>query len=250
MQSEAIQTLQHYFSGENGTELHYFGNGIGAKEFANLYQFGERFVGDSLDMLIKSKRVSLIIEHFEFDCYRANHKGSQNKKEQARISRAEQKIAPTESGTLHHDQINGLSSYEFYVNNVCSNFKEHYARIPKYKKNLQAHGLISASEEVKTLFLIDDVSPLGTMTADEHGAMPVVLACCKEFLDLLSVSDYVDYVLACSSAGSNEYIWFIDRDEIKYYYKEIRDYASMQFLDFTPQVVGFKIIIPTTEQDK
>lgn len=100
----------------------------------------------------------------------------------------------------------------------------------------------------KTLFLIEDVSPIGSIAVDHSGenpqTVPVVLAQSPEFLHLLESSLDLDYVLCCSSAGNDEFVWFIDLNELPSYVEKQCDYASMQFLSNYPSVVIGKISIP------
>ena len=61
--------------------------GTAAKEFAAIFQNGEKLIGDVPDMLVFKNNAALIIEHFEFDSYRVTREGSQNRREQSRIDR-------------------------------------------------------------------------------------------------------------------------------------------------------------------
>lgn len=87
--NELLTAINKYFSSDEGTSIKYHGTGALAKEFADVFQFGEKFIGDAPDMFICKNNVAFIIEHFEFDCYRATRKGSQNRREQSRIERLE-----------------------------------------------------------------------------------------------------------------------------------------------------------------
>lgn len=75
-----------YF-GKDGTEMYFWGHGNGVKKFLNFYQYGKMRFGDAPDRVILKNKEALIVEHFEFDCYCANRKGSQLRKEQSRIKR-------------------------------------------------------------------------------------------------------------------------------------------------------------------
>lgn len=247
--NELLTAINKYFSSDEGTSIKYHGTGAVAKEFADVFQFGEKFIGDAPDMFIRKNDVAFIIEHFEFDCYRATRKGSQNRREQSRIERLEKKLIPTEAGVYFHDKIHGTSSYQDYIENVCRNFNEHYLQINTYKANLKKYGLISDSLAVQVLFLIEDTSPLGSMVVDNSNNSPsihsICLGACPEFLSLLGNSPDVNCVLACSMIGSTKEVWFIDRNEISEYQKESIDYSKMKFMDYEPQVSGFQFLIPS-----
>jgi len=95
------------------------------------------------------------------------------------------------------------------------------------------------------MFLVEDVSPLGSMVIDNDSKQrPIIVLLCKEFLDLFGEAVELDYVLACSSNAYENLLWFADRNEIDEYYKHAADYEMMTFLDFDVQVTGFKIALP------
>ena len=125
---------------------------------------------------------------------------------------------------------------------------EHYKRIATYRRNLIERAVLSENMTTKILFLIEDVSPIGSIAFDRsrqgQEAVPVILAQSPEFLRLLSNSPDLDYVLCCSSAGNSEYIWFIDLHELPAYIEKQCDYANMQFLSNHPSVLITKFTIP------
>jgi hypothetical protein len=213
-----------------------------------MLQDGKSIAGDAPDLVVVKGNVAFLIEHFEFDSFRVTRKGSASRTEQARIDREQRLIPATPEGVVYQSKIQATSSYGDYIANVTRNFTEHYKRIATYKKNAIEKGIINEGTIVKTLFLIDDVSPIGSIAFDGSGpknqTVPVVLAQAPEFLQLLSTSSGLDYVLCCSAAGSNEYVWFVDLSELPAYVEKQCDYASMQFLSNHPSVVIGKISIP------
>ena len=102
------------------------------------------------------------MEHFEFDCYQRTRKGSSYRLEEARIQRAFDALPLVGNKAVLHDAINAPNSYEDYIKNVKQSFDEHYAKIDSYIQNLISDNVISDDSEVKVMFLIEDVSPLGT----------------------------------------------------------------------------------------
>lgn len=246
IENEIEKTMMRYFSKED-TEIYFFGQGNGVKRFLEFYQYGDMYIGDAPDMVIIQDNEALLLEHFEFDCYYVNRKGSQNRREQSRIRRLSDAIIPTEEGIEFHDCINGESSYKNYIQNVCRSFEEHYAHISLYQENLKRNQVVDGSMKTKVMFLIEDVSPLGTAVMERNGyitqRIPIVLAQCKEFLDLFKERPKIDYILACSSVENNRYVWFIDQTEINMYYQNVIDYENMQFLAYTPRVSHFKMLV-------
>jgi len=247
MENEAVNTLAHYFRNESNT-VHFLGADEGVMLFCDLLQNGKTIADDAPDMVLIKDEIAVIVEHFEFDSFQVTRKGSSSRTEQARIEREQSQISANPEGVVYHSKIKANSSYHDYVANVTRGFTDHYKRIAVYKKNLVDKGFLSAAMTTKTLFLIDDVSPIGSIAFDRCGkeqqTVPVVLAQCPEFLQLLECSPNLDYVLCCSSAGSDEFIWFIDLSELPAYVEKQCDYARMQFLGNYPSVVIGKISIP------
>lgn len=245
---EVIKTLQQYFSTDG--VMHYFGDNDSVVALTNLFASAVPYVGDAPDMFFLYNNQVLIVEHFEFDCYRATKKGSSFRREEARIQRAFDSTPMVGSSLIRHDTIHAKSSYKDYINNAKRSFKEHYSKIDRYFNNLVEAGVIQDSSVTKTMFLIDDVSPVGSIMIDNNApwgsdAVCLVELChCKEFLDLLSSSPKVDYVIACSSFGSKRFVWFVDQENIQEYYNHVIDYESMDFLREDPFVVTGAMLIP------
>lgn len=249
MGNEATRTLEQYLRNESNT-VHFLGADAGVNLFREVLQDGRTIPGDAPDLVIIKDNIAVIIEHFEFDSFRVTRKGSTSRTEQARIEREQRLIPATPEGVVYHSRIQAPCSYSDYIANVRRSFSEHYGRISTYKKNLTERGTISEEMIIKTLFLIDDVSPIGSIAFDYRSqkaqTVPVILAQSPEFLQLLSDSDDLDYVLCCSSAGSDDYIWFIDLAELPAYVEKQCDYANMHFLSSNPSVVIAKISIPNS----
>jgi len=242
--SEAIDTLKKYFCEEMNT-VHYHGDDAFVTQMADALYRGEIIEYEAPDLYIKLENVVWVLEHFEFDCSRSNRKGSAFKKEESRVIRAEEKIKPTNQGTLFHDKIVAESSYDDYVKNVIKNFKSHYVKIGIYKQNLIKDRIADENTIFKVIFLIDDVSILGASCIDDKGDwIPIILAHCREFLDLLEDSSMVDGVLAFSSCDDKKLIWFIDRYQLKDYSLNAEDYNSFKFMKLMPNVLEYTIAVP------
>lgn len=241
---ESFDTLNKYFSEYTNT-VHYFGNDILVRQLADALYSGAVIEYEAPDIYLKLDNVVWIIEHFEFDCFRSNRKGSSLKREECRIARAEENIIPTEQGVLFHDRITAESSYCDYINNVKRSFKAHYRKIDTYKHNLINARIADENTIFKVIFLIDDASIFGSSCIDDtNNWSPVVLAHSKEFLEILEKVDSVDGILTGTSVDNEKYIWFIDRCQIDEYYKNVEGYDSFRFMNFVPHVLGYTITIP------
>lgn len=250
MVNEAIRTLEHYFRNESNT-VQYLGSSKDVELFADVLQYGKTIPNDAPDAVIIKDDIAIIIEHFEFDSFQVNRKGSTSRIEQARIEREQKKIQATEKGVIYHSKIKANCSYQDYIDNVTTNFLEHYKKIDTYKKNLLAKNITNPKMTIKIMFLIEDVSPIGSIVVDnsnnEVQTVPVILAQSPEFLSLVSQSKELDYVLCCSFVGETEYIWFVSRNEISAYQEKQCNYANMRFLNNNPSVVIGKMLLPDTD---
>lgn len=245
--SEAIDTLQKFFSKESNT-VHYHGDDKQVKHFADALLNGTIHDYEAPDMYIEYEDEIWIIEHFEFDSFRRTRKGSSCRAEQSRIDREFDGIIATEEGVTYHGTISASSSYDDYIDNVKESFNSHYKKISQYKSNLISDDADKGDSKFLVMFLIDDISPLGTSYVDEKTGWTLIdLAHSKEFLDVMKVSSDVDFVLATACCSDEKFIWFIDREQLDEYYQNVVDYRSGRFLDFKPHVLGGKIAIPDSK---
>lgn len=88
-------------------------------------------------------------------------------------------------------------------------------------------------------------SPIGAMAIDnKRKVVPIELGACREFLEIMKLYKGVDAVIACSEVSQTQFVWFISNDEIDTYIEQSSEYKLMQFMDFTPHVIGMKVVIP------
>lgn len=244
MRNEAFEALEKYLSQMNKTGIRYYGSGAGARHFADIFSNGVCHLGDAPDLLLKKDNSAIIVEHFEYDSYSAGKKGSQCRRELARIHQKNNSANASKKEICFSDAINGNASFQNLISNLCNSFRTHYQRISQYKENLRSKGLIDASAQVKTMFLLEDTSPLGSFVIDRNNEgsqiHPIIVLLHKEFLDLFSASGDLDYILACSASGNENYVWFADRNEIADYYQHMISYDKMIFPEFNVQTIGFQ----------
>lgn len=239
--NEVAKVFEKYF--QNEVWAYYYGEEKFVKKLMDIIVMGEKQPGDAPDMVIETEDIILAIEHFEVDCYESGKKGSKHRIEEARINRThrtQKEKSPTEEGIVIHESINGNSSYEYYIKNVEKSFREHYGKIEQYIENIRKDYV---KKEIIICFLIEDVSPLGTMVCQKGIIEPVALSRSNEFLNLLENCTQVDYVMACSEYENNKFFWVISNEEIDEYLKNTRDYANMDFLDFKPHVSIYKQLV-------
>ena len=238
------KVLKEYFS--NTSEIYYYGDPKQAKRFVKWLETAKCYECNHPDFYFLLDNEVLIAEHFEFDSRKRNRKGSQYRKEEARIDRRLERLMMKGEKASFTDTIQGDSSYEYFIKNVSQSFEKHYSEIEQYEQTLKELNVANDSSRLKIMFIIEDVSPLGSAvgaSAWDKSVECVTLAKSKEFLGLLDCHEKVDYVLALSSWSDHQYIWLIDRKQLGVYYSEAVDYASMDFVSLRPQVAGGAIPI-------
>jgi len=237
--NEATELLKRIFSEEKNT-VHYCGEADLVEKLSDALYNGDIVDFESPDIYIKHDKTVWIIEHFEFDCYQRKSKGSTYKIEKSRIDRNYENIIPTTEGVSINDRINAESSYEDYIKNVNVSFCTHYDKVNNYKRHIIDKEAFDGKVNFKTIFLIEDVSPVGSSCIDNYEKwIPIELALSKEFLEMLKASPLVDGVLAISCINNRKRVWFIDRDHVDDYILNAEDYVHYRFMNSKPHVVGF-----------
>ena len=226
---------------ESGGRILYKGDGNAATCFAKMLETSKLMCMDHPDAYIKNENEIWIIEHFEFDNYKQTKKGSKSRQEQARIDRVFDSVVPTPEGTIINETIGGQSSLRYYKENLKRHFKSHYDKISDYKTTLVEKGIITASMDVKTMFLIEETSPLGTFVKLDGAMQPVLLHQCKWFLDELHRSPDLDYAMIVHPDKKNIPPVFIDRSELSEHYEKVIDYDKLPYIPFNPHVIGGSI---------
>lgn len=234
------QTFRKYLA-EGGT-IHFHGSAQPCQNYMDFLSQSHFIIRNAPDFVALGEKKAIILEHFEFDCYPVNKKGSQNQQEQARIDRKRKSLPIPKEGLVYQDTIQGQSSYEDYVKNLTKNFNSHYKKIETYKQNLLNDGLINSETEIKVAFLIEDVSPLPCSYIDRSNGRAqmalIDLAHSPEFLELFEQSPNVDFIISCSTTGKENWVWFIDRTQLPAYQENSIDYKNEEFIPWKPHVVG------------
>ena len=247
MKNEAYQAILKRFEKKDGLTLHLYGSDASATSFANLLENGAIYLGDAPDMFIKLGNHALIIEHFEYDGYHVRKgKGSSGRQKLKIIEENAKKGDGFYSGI-----INAKSSLGDLLTNIARSFEQHYSHIPLYKGNLMEHALIDDHTEVKTLFLLEDTSPLGTLFSGANEFNPDICyfmpALSNEFLDILQSHPDVDYILNFSNAGGKDVAWFIDSNELDAFREHTVDYSNMLFYPSEAHVILGKKCVSRSE---
>ena len=146
---------------KNGADIHYYGSDCNVRRFIDVCARNPIVQLEGPDFYLVTDEIVYIIEHFEFTSYKENRKGSAYRQEESRIQRRIDGTIPTTEPTVLHDVIHGVQTYQYYTDNVTRSFKTHYSRIIDYVDHLKQVGILK-QQELKVIFFIEDVSPLGS----------------------------------------------------------------------------------------
>ena len=244
---EVISTFAKYglFSGEG---LTHFGDSAEIQRLVWFFSNGKIESFELPDAYVKVNDQILIIEHFAIDGFETYPDGGS--KLQRHVAMAEREfrdMQATETGVHMTTQIGVANSYAGFIKNCQDKFEHHYSHIPDYKEHLLADGVASENSLFTVCFLMDEVSPLGTLTHDGDSIRPVCLAQSKEFLEFFSTKPDVDWVISAvvRIPESGYYPYFFSQQDIDDCRKQALDYASFQFLSSEHTMeTRFKAIIP------
>ena len=229
---EVISTFAKYglFSGEG---ILHFGE---SKEIQRLVWFlsnGKIESYELPDAYVMVGNQILIIEHFAIDGFETYPDGGSKLQHQEALTDRKFRDMPiTETGVHMTTQIGVANSYAGFIKNCKDKFEHHYSHISCYKEHLLADGIANENTEFTVCFLMDEVSPMGTLTHDGEKLQPVCLAQSKEFLEFFLTKPEVDWIISAvvRLPGSGYYPYFFSRQDTNACLKNILDYTNYQFL--------------------
>lgn len=231
MSSNDLRRLINKFLLDEDAEVHSFG---GTSEFINeVFPFFKdlvQFEFPSPDGYSKIDNKILILEHFEFDSNENLYKGSEGKKELARINREINKTQFV-TNVPTPNKINCTYKMNQYIDNSINAFNNHYVKISSYTDNLKAEKLINDNTEIKTMFLIEDTTLLGNISYSTGKLKPIILAQCDKFLDVFEKNKNVDYVMCFSEHNMKQFVYFLSQSSVKNYRENELKVNEIEIID-------------------
>lgn len=244
---EVISTFAKYglFNGEG---ILHFGESEEIQRLIWFFSNGRIESFELPDAYVKVDDQILIIEHFAIDGFESYPDGgSKLQRHEAMTERKFRDMPATVTGTHMITQIGISNSYVGFIKNCQAKFEHHYSRISSYKEHLLADGIACENTRFTVCFLMDEVSPMGTLTHDGENLQPVCLAHSKEFLEFFSTKPEVDWIISAvvRIPESGYYPYFFSQQDIVFCRENALDYASFQFLSSEHTMeTRFKVNIP------
>ena len=244
---EVISTFAKYglFNGEG---ILHFGESEEIQRLVWFFSNGRIESFELPDAYVKVDNQILIIEHFAIDGFETYPDGgSRFQRYESMINHKFEEIPASETGVHLTAHIGVANSYAGFLKNCQDKFDHHYARIPCYKEHLLSEGIANDDTQYTICFLMNEVSPLGTLTHDGEKLQPVCLAHSKEFLEFFSTKPEVDWIISAvvRIPESGYYSYFFSQQDIDFCRENALDYASFQFLSSEHTMeTRFKVNIP------
>lgn len=248
--NELEKIISKYLS-KDGTGITY--SNFNQEEVNKLFQNMKPYERPDILSIYDNKIVA--IEHFEFDSYRNNKKGSNYKIQENIIEQKMQtaiKSQITDKGELIlHDQIENTSSLARYYDNFKKVLLSHIDNIPEYKEHIiQDFG---DKKEIEFWFFAEDVTPLGSYYYRRTNNSPsLLLPFSKDNIEIFkSHREIKGFIFGIYAM--NEYklvLMYNDAETLKNLEKnEYFKVEESEFMSFNPQTTGFAYLIPKEELD-
>lgn len=186
----------------------------------------------------------IMIEHFEFDSYKSNRKGSDYRRKEGNIKNEFNKLLKNhiDNRIIYNNKIKSTATKDNYINNFISVFDEHYRKIDIYKERIK----LLSNYKVDTYFFIEDISPLGSycINSKREFRYLLIFQFKKIYNFLLSHKD-VSAILYGFFDGDKKRLILLENNEesIK---KLLQDYEVADELEcywFEPDISGFSFPI-------
>ncbi len=251
---EVPRTLQKYLNDSKGF-MSALGDSDEIQKFCWFIKNGVIVTTDHPDAFVKIGNEILIIEHFAIDGYEEKeHAGSLAAFNERAIHARFTKQESVNGSKQLTARLGVKNSYQQFLDNCYRRFEHHYQQIENYKNHLREEHIADDDSQYTICFLMDEVSPLGTLTVDDDGKInPVCLGYSKEFLDYFDNKPDVDWIISAiikpdeDSYGWRYHPYFFSRNDIAECRGKVVDYARFQFLESDPCITEAEVVIKKTD---
>lgn len=188
------------------------------------------------------------IEHFEFDSFKRNRKGSDFKVKENQVKKKlkekAHELLKYEDSVMLSDQIKSSSSLDNYYKNFEKVFLEHYNKIDSYIEHIKS-DFNCRGKKIYICFFAEDVSPLGSYFLDKKRDINLLYPLySSKIINLLEKSEKLEYLIIGSYALKEYKLTIVENTrEVLEKFKKNKVEES-DFLSFEPRVTSYTQIIP------
>jgi hypothetical protein len=193
------------------------------------------------------------IEHFEFDSYKNDRKGSDFQRKHSvidnKMKEAMKNDLKTKDTVILHDKIECTSSLKNYYKNFIKVFNLHYEKIDEYNEHI-LEDFDCENKIIYFWFFVEDVTPLGNYYFDDKRNICLLNPLfSKEIRDLLLKSPKIKGIILGQQTMDGKKVTIIindtnTMDKFKKYNDEVTD---KDYFSFEPHTTGFATLIPKEE---
>ena len=242
---ELEKIIEKYFQKEtNGIVYYNLDQNVFDKVIKNIGKY------ERPDILSIFDNKIVAIEHFEFDRFKNNKKGSdfkvQDFKIKKRFDEAMKEELKQKESVIVHDKIEGESSAKNYFKNFIKVFQSHYQNIEDYLEHIQS-DFDCSNEEIHICFFAEDVSPLGSNFTDAECNIHLLLPIYSDkVIELLNNSPKVEYLIVGTYAMSEYKMVIIEnkKEVLERFKAEHNNFNEEKFINFNPVSTGFAFKVP------
>lgn len=253
MANEAKKILEHYlFRNDDNLSFNVDLFGISIEECHSILNDWHSF--DRPDIYSSDDKKIYGLEYFEYDAYRHNRRGSQSSKEQSEINQSiKAKIHEKfkfQNTVTSFRSMNSKPSEKYYKDNFTKYFKEHYAKVDKYREHI-VNELKIDRNDIHIWFIAEDTTPLGTYfvcrNKSNQGQEPAFPIFFPEIEKLFLESTEIEGIIFADNC--NKILSLVKRNaESTKVIKEQHYYRGESLFFFEPKFASTAIKIPSIEE--
>lgn len=200
---------------------------------------------DRPDGYMVFKDYILIFEHFEINATNSNRKGSQIRKEEARIDRKFNELFEEidNQNKIWGEQMDVEISTENLVNNFNKQYLNHYRKIEEYKRHLIKEGVATKDTKFQVCFCIEDNTTLGSFSLVNHKPTTLRIVDIKECLET-TIKNKVDYLMLFNTFYNDRSIYFTSKSGLKDLLLKSSKMQEIKMVNWKPNVLSGRYFIP------
>lgn len=190
------------------------------------------------------------IEHFEFDSYKNNRKGSDYKFQDNNIQKRMNETIKTELKNTKevyiHDEIKNTGNLNQYYENFKKVLISHLDNIEEYKQHIAND--YGNEKKIEIWFFVEDVTPLGNHCLRKGtNCISLLIPLSSEIINILKSYKEIKGIIFGIFNMKEYKLVMINNDEKTLNKIENDDCFKVndeEFLSFNPQEIGFALSIP------
>ena len=222
------------------------------EKFSRLVEISKFMQFERPDIVIESSGFVYFFECFEFDSSNNSKKGTEMRKEEAKVQREfDQHVQQTlkkepDKTVFHKTTYQSDRSVDCYIDNFIRNFSTHYDKIEEYKSNCKVNIL---EKDYEFGFIIENTSILPDIVLKENGDTSLLLPIhLTKILNFLKTKSEVKNIFYITPNGGSGYSIFYFRNAIDFYSEIIELGLSIndneKLIDWKANSIGFVVPIP------